>query len=133
QPPLHGCCALHAVVHLRVFGLHELPPGQSPATEQPHAPATQVCPLALLVQSAQLPLVPHALGAVPPAHIPAEQQPPLHGETPLQAAPQVLATESHALPIGQSAALLQPHLPLPRHTGPATLPLQSMHCVPLAP
>ncbi len=86
----------------------------------------------LALQLAQLPEVPQAVAVVPIAQVPLEQQPPLQGELLLQLVLQVFCTESQAWPIGQSAALLQPHLPATQ-AGPAALLVQSTHWVPLPP
>jgi hypothetical protein len=88
------------------------------------------------VQSAHIPLAPHAVEPEPPAHIPPEQQPPLHGCVDEQLVVQVWLVPSQAEPIGQSAAELQPHAPPPdtvRQTEPSALPMQVPHAVPVAP
>jgi hypothetical protein len=51
-------------------------------------------------------------------------------------APQLLVhtwlVKSHACPVGQSVAMLQPHTPA-MHAVPAALPTQLVHAIPLTP
>jgi hypothetical protein len=131
QPPLHHTPPPQVVVQRRWTGSQAKPTAQSAEVVQPHAPATQVCPWVLALQSAQVPAAPHAVGVLPVAQVPLAQQPPLHGAAPLQAVPQ--APFRHACPSGQSLALVQPHLLLARQRLPAGLVVQSTHWVPLPP
>jgi hypothetical protein len=60
-----------------------------------------------------------------------EQQPPLHACDEPQAVVQVPA-DVHASLAGQSAAVVQPQVPLTRHTLPAALPVQLVQAPPAA-
>jgi hypothetical protein len=84
----------------------------------PHAPAVHVGPGPQVeVQLMQLPLVPQASSAVPAAHVPELQQPPLHAVSfvPRHALPHWCVIVLHACPAleplaaGQSVSALQPH------------------------
>jgi hypothetical protein len=88
------------------------------------------------VQSAQTPLAPHSVSEVPGWQVPApdpEQHPPLHGWVAEQEGVHVLLAVSQDSPVGQSAAVTQPQLPLAKHDvpdGPAT---HESHATPVAP
>jgi hypothetical protein len=84
------------------------------------------------VQSKQTPLVPHAFEAVPLAHVPLPQQPPLHDSGAEHVAPQVCELALHACPLGQSEGPLHPHAPA-MHACPAAAPVQSTQLPPGAP
>jgi hypothetical protein len=97
------------------------------AVEQVHAPSVQMGPgLHVVVQSLHTPLVPHAKFAVPTTQTPVvpaavmEQQPPLHGCAALHAVVHACTEVSHACPVLQSAAELQPHAPPGKHAVPLT-------------
>jgi hypothetical protein len=62
---------------------------------------------------------------LPAAQLPPEQQPPLHGAVIEQLLVQL--PPLHAVPIGQSAAVAQPHAPA-THAWPIALAVQSTHC-----
>jgi hypothetical protein len=136
QPPLHGCVAEQVVVHTWRAGSQAMSSGQSAADEQPQlAPNRQAWPLPLFVQSLQRPLEPHAEPLVPGWQLLA-QQPTLHVCVAEQAVVHAWVTESHALLLGQSAAVLQPHAPPPlvaTHAPPSGLPLHIAHAPPCAP
>jgi hypothetical protein len=70
---------------------------------------------------------------VPVVPVVIEQHPPLHACAALQVVEHVCVAELHALPLGQSALVLQPHVPVGRHTLPAPPIVQSTHAVPVAP
>ncbi len=76
------------------------------------------------------PPVPHAPLALPAAHCPPEQQPPLQAVSPAlpHAAPHVCVVVLHALPAGQSVAALHPQTWSPgTHSDPFGLPAQLTH------
>jgi len=136
QPPLHGVsfAAPHAVEHVCVCVLHELPEGQSVAAPQPQVsvPDSQTWPAALVLQLAHRAPFPQAPVAVPTAHWPAtgSQQPPLQAVllAPPHVLPQVWVVVLHDEPLGQSAAALQPHASvLAMQALPFALPVQSTH------
>jgi hypothetical protein len=135
QPPLQVWVAVQVVVQVLVVVSQALPAGQSAAVLQPQAPlARQAVPSAWLVQSPQTTWPVSAQRAVvsPGSQVPlvaAEQQPPLQTWVELQAVPQVLVLVSQALPVGQSAAALQPQAPL-RHRLPAAALVQSTQAPP---
>jgi hypothetical protein len=113
---------------------------QSAAELQPHVPlGSHAVPLTEVVQFWQtLPAVPQAALDVPAAHVPVvpvvtEQHAPLHGRSALQLVEHAWVAVLHALPLGQSALELQPHVSFGRHTLPAVLVVQSTHVVPFAP
>jgi hypothetical protein len=139
QAPLHGAVAEHMVEHKCVVVLHAAPDGQSPDELQPHAPppatTTHAPPMLLPEQLWHAPPdEPHAIEPVPPTHAPARQQPPLHADCVAapHAVPHTCFMVSHACPDGQSAAELQPQLPI-THAWPAPDEVQSRHALPLAP
>ena len=79
--------------------------------------AKQTEPAVELVQSPQTacPVSAQSAEVFPGAQVPlvaAEQQPPLQGWVELQAVVQVWVVRLQALPVGQSAAALQPQAPL---------------------
>jgi hypothetical protein len=80
QPPLHAWLAEHVVVHACVLPSHAWSLGQSVAALHPHAPvARHAEPDEFEAQLTHMPPVaPHAVCAVPAAHVPLSQQPPLH-------------------------------------------------------
>ena len=67
--------------HTPLATSHASPLGQSLALVQPHVPLErQAVPEGLVAHDAQAaPVAPHAAFAVPGAHVPALQQPPLQG------------------------------------------------------
>jgi hypothetical protein len=81
-----------------------------------------------LVQSTHAPpLAPQADDEAPPTHAPAPlQQPPWQGCAPLHAVVHRCTPLSHAIPVGQSPAVLQPHTP-PRQAWPWVEVVQSTH------
>ena len=80
--------------------------GQSVATLQPQVPPTQAVLLGCVEQLTQAPpLVPQAPAAVPPAHVPFEQQPPWHPWPELHAVVHVVPLQ--AWPKGQSVVFEQ--------------------------
>lgn len=98
--------------HTCVVRLQAVWAGQSVATAHAHAKLVQRRPAALVVQSAQTPLMPHPAGLVPATHMPfiaAEQQPVLQGVLTLQLALHTWVPVLQAVLLGQSAELLQPH------------------------
>jgi hypothetical protein len=117
QPPWHGCAAgSHWLVHRCCAPSQAKPVGQSLCVLQPQKPpvvlAMHTEPIALPLHETQaLPVEPHAVGSVPPAHALPAQQPPLHGCVALHAVVQVCVVVSQALPAGQSPALPHPHTP----------------------
>jgi hypothetical protein len=134
QPPLHAWVESHEVLHWPLT--HAVPDGQSLAWLQPHWPAEHKWPVVAMVQSAQVPEVPHALPAVPAAHVPllaAVQHPPLHGCVDEQEAVHWCVEVLQALLAGQSLGWLQPHTPVVRQALPVAWPVQSTHTVPVAP
>ena len=86
------------------------------------------------VQSEQTPLAPQSVLAVPPTQVPSdEQQPPLQVCVEEHVVVQVLLLASHACPVGQSLAVMQPHRPVGRHALPSPPVLQSTHAWPIKP
>jgi hypothetical protein len=75
-----------------------------------------------------MPPIPHAPSATPGWHKTPSQQPPLQVRPPRQLTAQT--PPLHAVPAGQSAGALQPHIPPGRQTEPAGLPAQFTHVVP---
>jgi hypothetical protein len=118
QPPLHGCVALQPGVHWCVLTSQAVFAGQSASELQPHAPLVHAWPDAFVLQSVHArPVAPHAPGALPIAHDPFEQQPPLQlvcVPAP-HAVPHRCVDVSHASPSAQSPAALHPHTPAARH------------------
>jgi hypothetical protein len=89
-----------------------------------------------VVQSAHTPLAPQATAAVPLTHVPpadAEQQPPLHACVAEQFVVHACVARSHALPLEQSLATLQPQVPLGRHAVPEALAAHETHIGPQSP
>jgi hypothetical protein len=77
----------------------DCPQAQLAVELHPHVPWMHAVPLALPVQLAQIPELPHSAGCVPPWHMPpsaAEQQPPLHACDVLQAVVHACWLVSHA-------------------------------------
>ena len=113
QPPLQPWVPLHVDVHRCVEPSHAALGRQSVAALQPHAPARQTWPVAFWVQSLQtVPAVPQVPAAEPAWQVPfveAEQHPLLHGCAESQVAAQ--APPVHAVSAGQSALVVQAHLP----------------------
>jgi hypothetical protein len=147
QPAGHGAFGTeHANAQIPFLVSHpELVAGQLAFEVQPHwVPAgvvvhtLPVAPLAKpAVQLAQAPpAVPQAATLVPAMQVPpagAEQHPPLHGWEELHVIVHVPCTVSQAVPMGQSEALLQPHLLVlvldasGTQAEPAALPTQEAH------
>jgi hypothetical protein len=135
QAPLHGELDEQAVVHWCEVVLQALPAGQSLAELQPHAPppvtALHRWPMLDDEQSMQAPPFepqpPELL--VPGAQLPARQQPPLQGADDEQLDLQVCDDGSHAVDVGQSALVEQPHAPA-LQMWPLELVVQSTHEVP---
>jgi hypothetical protein len=156
--PAHGVHVPDAPHAVSWFpATHELPeqqnpPLQLPLVAPPHA-AVHDPPAHVGVPPAHgeqpIPFAPHAAFSVPGLHVPALQQPPLHGVCvpPPHALPHVCALVSQASPepppvaAGQSAAASHPHVSvLASHFEPIALPTQLAHapapphavlCVPL--
>lgn len=105
---------------------------------QPQAPeAKQTEPAVELVQSPQTacPVSAQSAAVFPGAQVPlvdAEQQPPLQGWVELQAVVQAWVVRLQALPVGQSAAALQPQAPL-THWSPAEALVQLIQLPPAGP
>jgi hypothetical protein len=81
--------------------------------------------------------MPHAAPDVPAEQVPstaAEQQPPLQACWALQLVVQVLVAALHAIPPGQSAAELQPHLlgAPGMQAWPLAVAVQSVHAGPVS-
>ncbi|MCU1278871.1 MAG: hypothetical protein JWM53_2417 [bacterium] len=103
--------------------------------------ATQLVPLQLyeaqavfVGQTAQaVPAEPHAPVLPPPAQLPAEQQPPLHGWFTLHEVVHLPIDVSHAWFAGQSLEVVQPHAPEVRQAVPLGLPAQLWQSEPTAP
>jgi hypothetical protein len=116
QPPLQGCDVPQLVVHVCVVTSHAWSVGQSAAVWQPHAfagvPVRHTLPAALPVHTVHVALpVSHADGSVPATHLPVDaQQPPLHAVSAVlpHAVEHTPFAVSHAMPVGQSVALVQP-------------------------
>jgi hypothetical protein len=122
------------VVHVCVVASQDWFPAQSAAELQPHLSPLQTCPFGEVRQLMQAsPPAPQASFAVPAAHAPALQQPPLHACPAPQVRVHARAVASHALPPGQSAAVLQPHTSVERHAWPTVLVVQSRQAVPMPP
>jgi hypothetical protein len=137
QPVGHVCDALHVKVHTPPA--HPCAPVAQSATDpQPHCPpagdvvGSHTCPCVLLEQSLHAPpLLPHVPGALPAEHVPAAQHPPLHGcVVALHCFVHACFVVSHAVPVGQSPVVLQPHAvaaPVPMHRLPSVPAAQSTH------
>jgi hypothetical protein len=80
-------------------------------------------------QLVQVPLVPHAGAELPSAQVPPLQQPPLHGELPLQLVEHDPALQASFA--GQSLAVKQPQWPTTQWLVP--VPEQGAHALPLVP
>jgi hypothetical protein len=116
--------------------LHAVLAGQSAVTLQPQPPAMHCEPLGLPTQLAQMPELPQVPCALPGWQVPPdadEQQPPLQVCVELHEVVQRLLLVLHAWLSGQSAARLQPQVPVARQAEPLTLPTQLWHTVPAAP
>jgi hypothetical protein len=137
HPPLHGVPFPHATVHVP-FVHASRTAGQSKELPHPHWPppfvASHLWPVLAVAQLAQVPpVLPQAPSAVPSVQVPplaAEQQPPLQGETALQAAEQRRVCASQACPDGQSLALRQPHESPPLPTMHTRLAEHALHVGP---
>jgi hypothetical protein len=136
QPPWHGCVDEQVVVHWCAVVSHAWPTGQSLALEQPHTPARQAWPTALMLQSLhEAPLAPQVFAAAPALQVVPAQHPPLQ----LCVEEQTLVHTCplpHARWVGQSVGPAQPQLPPPvvdKHCPPAVLEVQSAHARPFAP
>jgi hypothetical protein len=143
QPVRQGEVAEQSKRHRCVVVLHPvLLSGQSGVVLQPQVPPPvtgshtlpAVPPLNRVVQLEHTPPpLPQSDCAVPATHVPpveAEQQPPLQGLDASHDALQVLVARLHALPAGQSAAALQPHLLPPVPVGTQAWPLAFARHVP---
>jgi hypothetical protein len=136
HPPLHVCVALHAVVHVLVVVLQACPVGQSVAELQPHLPFDRhAVPALAPVQLTHCePGAPQAPCVLPAWHVPVPpliwQHPPLHVCEAVHVVEHVCVVVLQALPLGQSALELQPHVRFARHAWPAVLWVQSTHAVP---
>ena len=128
QPPLHGWLPEHVLVHTPLLVSHASSAGQSVAMAQPHVPlerhAVPELPPAHEVQVP--PAAPHAVCAVPGAHVPALQQPPLHVWVDVHAVVHLWVAVSHASSVGQSVGTAQPPpvsaSPAPVSVGPVSCP-----------
>lgn len=126
QPPLHGwVAALHCAVQRCDAVSHAIPCAQSTAELHPQnvkPPLVTHCtPFGLdvqLVHTGAEPLTPQAALVFPGAQVPALQQPPLQARFPTHDVEHVCATGSHACPVRQSVALLQPAPPSPPPVSP---------------
>jgi len=131
QPTTHGMVGPQGVgVHTCVVVLQVWFGAQSALVPHPQVPpVTHIPPFGLPAQSTQtLPVPPHSGTVLPATHVSviASQQPPLHGCVAEHIAVHVLVVVSHDWPIGQSVAVLQPHLlgvPV-THAVPAALLVQ---------
>jgi hypothetical protein len=115
-------------------GLPAAAAAQSVAASQPHVsvPDSHFEPFALPAQLTQAPEPPHALSAVPAAHVPALQQPPLHRWFASHLLEQVCASASQDSSAGQSLPPLQPHAVPFSQMCPAAEAVQSLQA-PVAP
>jgi hypothetical protein len=137
HPPWHSVyeAAPQNVWHVAEAEWHDWPVEQSAAPAQPQEPAIQRWPFAFALQSEHAPpAVPQAAAAAPPTQTPVAQQPPWQGVwlAPPHAVVQAAVAVSHAVPVGQSLACVQPHAPA-THRCPAALAVQSEHAPPVAP
>jgi hypothetical protein len=118
QPPLHVLPMAGTQIVAQVRALPQaMPVGQSPATAQPQklpfALVAHTWPFALVEQLTQVPLLPHAVAAVPGTQVPvAGSQQPLAQVTPLHVGMGVQIPAVQALPAGQSPVVPQPHIAL---------------------
>lgn len=129
QPLLHAVCVAppHAVLHVCVVVLHELPLGQSADALHPHASvdAMQTEPAAFPAQVTQAPDPPHEVLLVPGRHDPPDpQQPAVQGEagSEHENVQRSVVVLHPALLAGQLAVVVQPHCP-PPVVGSHALPL----------
>jgi hypothetical protein len=130
QPPLQMVVVpLHAVEHACVEVLQASLAGQAALVAQAQVPPKQPWEAAHVPQ--RPPLTPHAPVVLPVAHVPDEQQPPLHGLDEPQAVEH--APPLQACPGRQSDAVAQPHVPDDSHARPLALPAQETHAPPLRP
>jgi hypothetical protein len=129
QPPLQNVCSESPQVdsHTCETMLQARSSEQSAAELQPHlTPPRHTWPLKLMPQLTHAaPLSPHAPVALPVTQVLPEQQPPLHGEVIEQLV--VHLPPLHAVPVGQSASVAQPHAPATQ-AWPIAFALQSTHC-----
>lgn len=122
------------VVHVCVVASQDWFTAQSAAELQLHPATLQTCPLGEVRQLMQAsPAAPQAPAAVPASHAPPLQQPLLHTCPAPQVSVHAWVVASHALPTGQSAAVLQPHTSAERHAWPTVLVVQSTQAVPAPP
>lgn len=85
------------------------PAKQSPAPLHPQAPARQLLPATLVVQSVQAsPAAPHAVADIPVAQVPLAQQPPLQRMLASHDVEHACVSGLQALPAGQSVLVQQP-------------------------
>jgi hypothetical protein len=125
QPWLHGCVALHAVVHT-CAALQAMKLGQSAVELQPHAPATQAWPLPFDEQSThRLPPLPQTVGTLPVLQLVPVQQPPHDVVLQTQLPPEHCWPTAHGL--------LPPHLQLPLVQLSARVELQATQVAPPVP
>jgi len=109
---------------------------QSGLALQPHTPRVHWLPALALPQSGlplhpHRPLVRHTGPATefmqPGAHVPSEQQAPLHELPPSHAVVQVDVAGSQAVPMGHSLESWHPQVPFGMHTGVFGVCVQSAH------
>jgi hypothetical protein len=118
QPPLHGCVDEQRLVQACWLVSQAQPTRQSLEALQPQLPppvtASHTAPA---VEEAQgwhrPPPLPHADAMVPVTQVVPSQQPPLHAWPAAQEVEQTCVDGSHAWPVGQSLALMQPQLSVP--------------------
>jgi hypothetical protein len=115
--------------------VHDSRGGQSLALLQPHEePFSHAWPKPETRQLLHVPVVPHALLAVPATHAVPEQHPPLHPVVPApHVVEQMCVVVLQAWSAGQSVAALQPHVPVARHAWPVAPVTQLVQSVPVAP
>lgn len=121
HPPLHGCVGLQAVVQACIMTLHACWSPQSAALSQPQrfgppGTNTQALPLLLPTQLVHIALpVAQASPPVPGTQVAPLQQPPLQAVWPApHAGSHACEVVLHEVPNGQSAAVAQPHVPVPQ-------------------
>jgi hypothetical protein len=130
QPPWQSWPEEQLVVHFFVVAPQANPTGQLDSLEHPHwyLPDTlmQEGPSCEPEQLAHIPDEPHAVADEPPWQVVPLQQPPLHSWFAEHDFVHWPVEPSHAMPVGQSASVAQPH-PFAVHALPWVDFEQSMH------
>jgi hypothetical protein len=123
HPPLQGSVGEQVLPQTPLVLSHASSVGQSVGPAHPHVPLDRhATPDGLPAHDEHaVPEAPHAVIAMPGTHMPASQQPPLHGWLDEQVVVQSRVFMSQASPIGQSAGEAHPASIGPVSVGPVSV------------